>query len=181
MKATTLSLFLLFSATLFAQPDRWQQRIKYTIDVDMNVQTNQYKGRQSIQYWNNSPDTLHRVFFHLYWNAFQPGSMMDQRSLRQGNVQVPKRNGTGPDWDARVSNRIAALKPDEIGYEKVTSLKMNGREQKTLLHETILEVVLDNPFYPNHKQHSTWSGMRRCRCKFAAAAAITRKPTFALP
>jgi len=148
MKATTLFLFLLFSASLFAQPDRWQQRIKYNIDVDMNVQTNQYKGRQSIQYWNNSPDTLHKVFFHLYWNAFQPGSMMDQRSRRQGTIQVPKRKGTGPDWDYRVSDRIAALKPNEIGYEKVTSLKMNGREQKTILHETILEVVLDKPILP---------------------------------
>lgn len=148
MKATVLSFLLLCSFTLFAQPDRWQQRIKYNINVDMNVQTNQYKGKQSIQYWNNSPDTLHRVFFHLYWNAFQPGSMMDQRSRRQGTIQVPKGKSTGPDWDARVRNRIANLKPDEIGYQKISSLKMNGREQKTILHETILEVQLDKPILP---------------------------------
>lgn len=147
-KTFFLSLFLLFSFALFAQPDRWQQRIKYTMNIDMNVQTNQYKGRQSITYWNNSPDTLHRVFFHLYWNAFQPGSMMDERSRRQGTIQVPRGNGKSPDWDGRVKDRIANLKPDEIGYEKIASIKMNGREQKTILHETILEVVLDKPVLP---------------------------------
>ena len=148
MKMTALTLFLLFSFSLFAQPDRWQQRIKYTMNIDMNVQTNQYKGKQTIQYWNNSPDTLDRVFFHLYWNAFQPGSMMDERSRRQGTVQVPRGGRNAPDWDARVRDRILNLKPDEIGYEKVSSIKMNGREQKTKLHETILEVQLDRPILP---------------------------------
>jgi hypothetical protein len=134
--------------TLLAQPDRWQQRIKYNMNIDMNVQTNQYKGSQTITYWNNSPDTLDRVFFHLYWNAFQPGSMMDERSRRQGTVMINRGNRSAPDWDQRVRDRIAALKPDEIGYQKVSSIRMNGREQKTKLHETILEVNLDRPILP---------------------------------
>src|SRR5439155_1036470 len=131
--------------TLFAQSDRWQQRVKYTIAADMNVQTNQYKGKQRLEYWNNSPDTLTHVFFHLYWNAFQPGSMMDERSRRQGTIQLQRGSRTAPDWDVRVRDRILNLKPEEIGYEKVTSVKMNGREQKTKLYETILEVMLDKP------------------------------------
>ena len=73
------SFFLLASPRLFAQPDRWQQRVKYTMNIDMNAETNQYKGIQKLEYWNNSPDTLKRVFYHLYWNAFQPNSMMDAR------------------------------------------------------------------------------------------------------
>src|SRR6478672_7989112 len=97
---------LLASLTLsaFAQPDRWQQRIKYTMNVDMNVQTNQFAGKQKIDYWNNSPDTLNRVFFHLYWNAFQPNSMMDMRSRRQGTILLRKgrRGDEMPDWDPRV-------------------------------------------------------------------------------
>src|SRR6476620_6405252 len=140
MKAVFLSLFFLSSFSLFAQPDRWQQRVKYNMNIDMNVQTNQYKGKQKVDYWNNSPDTLNRVFIHLYWNAFQPGSMMDERSRRQGTVQVQRGNSRIPDWDVRVKDRIANLKPEEIGYQKVSSIKMNGREQKTKLHETILEV-----------------------------------------
>jgi hypothetical protein len=137
-----------FSLTLFAQPDRWQQRVKYTMNVDMNVQTNQFRGKQKLEYTNNSPDTLTRVFYHLYFNAFQPGSMMDTRSRRQGAV-----NGAGgrPDWDGRVKDRIMNLKPDEIGYQKILALKMNGRPQTFKMMETILEVRLDKPILPKSK------------------------------
>ncbi|RYD97748.1 MAG: M1 family peptidase, partial [Sphingobacteriales bacterium] len=145
----TLSLLAL---SAFAQPDRWQQRVKYTMDVDMNVQNNQYTGKQKVDYWNNSPDTLKRVFFHLYWNAFQPNSMMDVRSRRQGSIVLASRNGREVvDWDQRVKDRIVNLKADEIGYENVSVIRMNGRVQKTKLHETILEVMLDKPILPKSK------------------------------
>lgn len=146
-------LFACISLSVFAQPDRWQQRVKYTMNIDMNVQTNQYTGKQKIDYWNNSPDTLHRVFFHLYWNAFQPNSMMDVRSRRQGTI-VLRRDRQGndiADWDPRVEDRIVQLSPDETGYQKISSLKMNGRPQKMKEHETILEVMLDKPILPKSK------------------------------
>lgn len=130
-----------------AQPDRWQQKVKYVMDIDMNVTTNQFTGKQKLEYWNNSPDTLKRVFYHLYFNAFQPGSMMDTRSRRQGTIQV----GRGADWDGRVKDRIQKLQPDEIGYQKILSLKMNGRPQKYEVLETILEVTLDKPILPRTK------------------------------
>jgi hypothetical protein len=144
------SMWVLFSS---AQPDRWQQRVKYTMTIDMNVQTNQFKGKQKLEYWNNSSDTLTRVFYHLYFNAFQPNSMMDVRSRRQGTVSVRSdRNGNPvPDWDQRVKDRIYNLKPDEIGYQKIISLKMNGRSQPFKMLETILEVDLDKPILPRSK------------------------------
>ncbi|MGE5520700.1 MAG: M1 family peptidase, partial [Candidatus Dadabacteria bacterium] len=119
--------------SISAQPDRWQQRVKYTMKVDMNVTTNQYTATTKLDYWNNSPDTLKRVFFHLYQNAFQPNSMMDVRSRRQGTIVIGKdTNGNDDlDWDGRVRDYILTMKPDEIGYEKVTSIKMNGRPQQT--------------------------------------------------
>ena len=89
------------------------------MNIDMNVQTNRYNGTQKLEYTNNSPDTLHRVFFHLYWNAFQPGSMMDMRSRRQGTM-TPRRDRQGneiPDWDPRVEDRIQHLKEEDIGYQ----------------------------------------------------------------
>ena len=138
--------FLLFDYA-FAQPGRWQQKVKYVMDIDMNVQTNQFTGKQKLEYWNNSPDSLTRVFYHLYFNAFQPGSMMDNRSRRQGTIQ----SGSGGDWDSRVKDRILHLKPDEIGYQKIISLKMNGRPQKYEVLETILEVQLDRPILPKSK------------------------------
>ncbi|PWG05662.1 M1 family metallopeptidase [Polaribacter aquimarinus] len=111
----------------------WQQRVKYTMDIDMNVNNYQYKGKQKLVYTNNSPDELNKVFYHLYFNAFQPGSQMDVRSL---NIKDPS---------AKIGNRISQLKPDEIGYIKVNSLKQNG---KTVSHQTvgtILEVTLNSP------------------------------------
>ena len=72
----------------------WQQRVNYKMDVVMDVRSNSYSGTQNLIYNNNSPDDLSVVFYHLYYNAFQPGSEMDVRSntisdpeLREGNRQ----------------------------------------------------------------------------------------------
>ena len=131
----------------FAQPDRWQQRVKYDMEIDMNVSTNRFTGKQHLEYSNHSPDTLKKVFYHLYWNAFQPNSMMDNRSRVLGQIDV----GGKPDWDKRVEDRILHLTPEEIGYQKIISLKMNGVPQHFEMEETILEVELTKPILP----HST--------------------------
>ncbi|WP_405294540.1 M1 family metallopeptidase [Algibacter sp. Ld11] len=117
----------------------WQQHVDYKMDIDMDVNNYQYQGKQTLVYTNNSPDVLDRVYYHLFFNAFQPGSEMDVRSQ------------TIADPDSRVGSRIGALKPNEIGYIKVNSLKQNGT---TLTHETvgtILEVKLANPIKPGEK------------------------------
>ncbi len=137
-------LLLLSSLLANAQPGRWQQHVKYNMDVTADVTTNRFSGKQKLVYTNNSPDTLGRVFYHLYWNAFQPNSMMDNRSRVLGQTDV---NGR-PDWDGRVRDRILNLQPDEIGYQRVKWIKMNGIAQTLKLHETILEVVLDKPILP---------------------------------
>jgi len=147
MKILLTAIGLCLLTQMQAQPDRWQQRVKYTMNIDMNVQTNQFQGKQKLEYWNNSSDTLTRVFYHLYFNAFQPGSMMDNRSLRQGNIK----RGSTPDWDPRVRDRIQNLKPDEIGYQKILSLTMNGVAQPYKEDETILEVKLTKPILPKSK------------------------------
>jgi len=145
--------FLFFSLFANTQPDRWQQRVKYVMDIAMNVQTNRFTGNQKLEYWNNSPDTLTRVFYHLYWNAFQPNSMMDTRSRRQGSIVVrTDRNGNDVvDWDQRIRDRIQKLKPEEYGYQKIISLKMNGRPQTFKMEETILEVKPDKPILPRSR------------------------------
>ena len=152
-KLNVLGLFLVLVITAYAQPDRWQQRIKYVINVNMNVAANQFTGTEKIDYWNNSPDTLNRIFFHLYWNAFQPGSMMDVRSQELGKTVVgrDKQGNDVRDWDGRVTDRISKLQPDEIGYQKVKYIKINGIAQKLIEHETILEVDLDRALLPHSK------------------------------
>ncbi|MFN4285949.1 MAG: M1 family metallopeptidase [Lacibacter sp.] len=136
------------SSNVIAQPDRWQQRVKYKMDIKMDVATNRFTGVQQLEYTNNSPDTLHQLFYHLYWNAFQPNSMMDTRSRELGKIRINERR---QDWDGRVRDRILNLKPDEIGYQRVSSLKMNGMAQPFEEHETILQVKLTRPILPKQK------------------------------
>jgi hypothetical protein len=154
MKQLTVVYFLLLAFIVAkAQPDRWQQRIKYAINVDMNVSTNRFTGTEKIDYSNNSPDTLNRLFFHLYWNAFQPNSMMDVRSRDLGKTLLGTDRKGNPvyDWDPRVQDRISKLQPNEIGYDSVEYIKINSKEQKLIYHETILEVDLDKPILPHSK------------------------------
>jgi len=156
MKQSLLKFFFLstlichLSTDTVAQTDRWQQKIKYQIDVNMDVKTNRFTGTEKIDYWNNSPDTLTRIFFHLYWNAFQPNSSMDVRSRELGKtvLREPSRMSDGLDWDARVKDRISKLTPEQIGFQKVYSVKINGVVQQIKEHETILEVVLAKPILP---------------------------------
>jgi len=114
----------------------WQQHVDYKMEIDMNVETYQYKGKQTLIYTNNSPDVLYKVFYHLYFNAFQPGSEMDVRSR---SILDP---------DRRVKDRISKLKPNEIGYIKVNSLLQNGKEISYETVGTILEVKLNKPIQP---------------------------------
>ena len=146
-KSFFTGVLFLFVSVVGAQQASWQQRVNYRMDVDLDVTTNRFKGKQQLEYWNNSPDTLTKVFYHLYFNAFRPGSMMDVRSRRQGTLQA----GRGADWDARVKDRIVNLKPEEYGEQRVVSLKMNGRPQQVKELETILEVSLDKPILPRSK------------------------------
>ncbi len=143
MKKLFFLLFAICNLQFFtyAQPDRWQQRVKYNMNIDVNVNTNTFTGKQKLEYSNNSPVVLNKVYYHLYFNAFQPNSNMDLRSQELGKVLV---NGRA-DWDGRVKDRIAKLKDDEIGYQKIISLKMNGVAQPFKYHETILEVNLTKP------------------------------------
>lgn len=142
-------LGVVLSTQLHAQPERWQQQINYKIDAALDVQKNTIKGMEEIVYTNNSTDTLHKVYFHMYWNAFQPNSNMDARSRELGKTTFTNRRGDEvKDWDMRVRDRIQNLKPDEYGIQKVNTITINGKAQKLVEHETILEVVLTQPILP---------------------------------
>jgi hypothetical protein len=119
----------------FAQ-NYWQQEVDYKIDIDFDVNSNQFTGDQTLVYTNNSPDTLTKVFYHLYFNAFQPGSMMDVRSR------------TIVDPSKKIRDRIYDLSEEEIGYHKILSLKQNGKKLNYSIEGTVLEVTLIKPILP---------------------------------
>lgn len=74
-----LGILFCFSVVTGHTQTYWQQEVAYQMDIDFDVESNQFKGVQTLKYVNNSPDTLQKVFYHLYFNAFQPQSMMDTR------------------------------------------------------------------------------------------------------
>jgi len=147
------SIFFLYigSAYLFAQEGPtpsvksaytagyWQQEVDYTMNIIVDAPAHQFTGEQRIVYTNNSPDVIDRVFYHLYFNAFQPGSMMDVRSR------------TIEDPDNRVRDRIFNLSEDEIGYHRVQGLRQDGQELRFNVEGTILVAPLARPLLPGEQ------------------------------
>ncbi|WP_306012660.1 MULTISPECIES: M1 family metallopeptidase [unclassified Allomuricauda] len=147
MKRLQLFLFsALLGSSLFLSAQNtgyWQQHVDYTMDVNMDVETYQYTGTQKLVYTNNSPDQLDRVFYHLYYNAFQPGSEMD---IRLQNIKDPdKRMMEGG------KSRIASLSESEMGYLHATSLTQDGQPVTFTEEGTILVVNLAQPIPPGGK------------------------------
>jgi hypothetical protein len=129
----------------------WQQHVDYKMDVKMDVKSYQYKGKQELVYTNNSPDTLRKVYYHLFNNAFQPGSEMDARiqSIKDPDGRMVHKIKVG-DTEVKES-RIKNLKPNEIGYLHVSNFKQDGQTAFTKEVGTILEVTLAKPILPNSK------------------------------
>ena len=140
IKNISLLIVLFISTYTDAQiNDYWQQEIKYEMNIDMDVDTYKYTGESKITYYNNSPDTLQKVYFHLYFNAFQPGSEMD---VRQQNL---------PDPDRRIGDRISKLSPTEIGYQKIISIKQGRKTLDYGIEGTLMTVDLQKVILPNSK------------------------------
>ena len=153
MNKTVTFLFSIFTIIISAQNNSgyWQQHVDYTINVDVDVENYQYKGTQKLVYTNNSPDVLDKVFYHLYYNAFQPGSEMDARL--QAIVDPDRRmvNNLGTKENPVYESRIAKLQPNEIGYLKVLSLTQDGNNVAHTTQGTVLEVILKTPIQPGEK------------------------------
>lgn len=136
-KQIVTAVLALVIQTSYSQNANWQQRVEYTMDVKLDVSSHRLTGKQKLTYHNNSPDTLKKVYYHLYFNAFQPGSMMDVRSRNL------------PDPDPRVEDRISKLKEGEIGYQHIQSLRQDGKQVAYTTIGTILEVTLKKPILPS--------------------------------
>ena len=153
MKKQLTLLLTFLTVFVFAQNNNsyWQQHVDYIMDVDVDAEKYQYTGTQKLVYTNNSPDVLNQVFYHLYYNAFQPGSEMD---IRLQNIVDPDRRmvtNIGTKENPKYESRIAKLGPNEIGYMHVLSLSQNGKNVQYTEVGTVLEVKLNSPIQPGEK------------------------------
>ncbi|WP_251953210.1 M1 family metallopeptidase [Salinibacter ruber] len=137
-RLSLLLLLLLCSPALAVaqSPSQWQQHVDYEMEIRLNPETHQVDGHQRLTYTNNSPDTLRTVYYHLYFNAFQPQSMMAERNRHL------------PDPDGRTVPRIFNLTPDEQGRQTVTSLTQDGTPVSYEMYDTVLRVDLAEPIPP---------------------------------
>jgi len=132
-------LILLLTGTLNTTAQYWQQRVDYTIDVKLNDKENTLDGFEKIVYTNNSPDTLHYIWFHIWPNAFKNDrtAFNDQR-LENGNTSfyfAPK---------------------EKRGYINKLDFKVNGTTAKLEDHPKhidIIKLILPKPLLP--KQQAT--------------------------
>ena len=131
-----ITSLLVLPSLLLAQADAWQQRVSVQMEVDLDVKTHEYQGTQRLILQNNSPDTLFKAFFHLYFNAFQKDSEMAAWTRRL------------PDPDGRIANQLLDIAPEDEGYLHVTSLHQVGESVMMEENGTILEVTLRSPIPP---------------------------------
>ena len=139
-----LLFYLIFSLPcILLSQSNWQQNADYEMNVDIDVESYRFNGSQEILYTNNSPDTISKVYYHLYFNAFKPGSQMDVRSL---NISDP---------DSRVKDRISKLEKNEEGDLSVFELKQDGKPVFFEQQETILLARLNKVLLPGKKTKLT--------------------------
>jgi hypothetical protein len=140
MRLLVLAIFILFiHNSTIAQCDRWKMEVCYDMDIDFEVKNHSYTGSLKIVLKNNSPDTLIELFFHLYNNAFRPGSEMDFY------------NRVIPDPDSRISDRIMLLNEHEMGRMEVTEVKIKNHICQLEEFGTILKVTLGQAITPGKK------------------------------
>ncbi|MCA9734393.1 M1 family metallopeptidase, partial [candidate division KSB1 bacterium] len=109
----------------------WQQDVHYEIAARLNPETRIIYGSEKLTYYNNSPDTLHFVFFHLYQNAFKPGSYLDQYLLSEHSQAISRLTGT---------------RKGQILISKITDEA--GDSLATMLDNTIMKVDLNQALSP---------------------------------
>ncbi|SDE66467.1 M1 family metallopeptidase [Riemerella columbipharyngis] len=140
-------LFCAFFYSFAQLPYYYQQHVSYKMDIDVDVANFTYKGYQNIKYTNNSPDELKVVYFHLYWNAFKAGSMMDAKVHNQGD-EADSRLTTLDAKGSKIS-RLSSIPANEEGVQNIHWIKQNNVPLKFEIQGTIMKVYLDNPIKPN--------------------------------
>ena len=130
-----LTLALLQQATPGPGPaPYWQQFVAYEIDASLDEPSGVLSGRQRVLYRNNSPDTLRQLSFHLYLNAFRPGSRWADADSLEDN------------------RRFNDLKDPDFGFNHVRNVSVMGQAVEAIYpfapDSTIVRFMLPRPLAP---------------------------------
>ena len=111
----------------------WQQDVHYTITANIDETKDIIDATEQLVYWNNSPDDLNELYFHLYQNAFTPNSYCSElhnQNQKEINYGRYEKEGLGT---------------------VVKNLKVDGKLVETILDNTILKVILNEPLKSGDK------------------------------
>jgi len=110
----------------------WQQDVHYSFSVTYAPQKFEIAGQETLAYWNLSPDTLTELYFHLYLNAYQPGSHM------------ARDDASHEDW------RIQDLPRKRRGSERIEGARILSSEDSLAVEtdDTIARVALPEALAP---------------------------------
>ncbi|MES2561025.1 MAG: M1 family aminopeptidase [Bacteroidota bacterium] len=132
----------------------WQQDVAYKIRVAVNDKTDIVDGEEELVYYNNSPDTLAFVYFHLYQNAFIKGGYLEQLNLANDFEQRfgPYENA-GKGTEIEKVEIISVITPpaytDEEGKRAAIDPMVNRYEVKPVIDYSIMRLDLQQPILPN--------------------------------
>lgn len=115
----------------------WQQKVDYTIDVELDDATQRIIGKETITYSNNSPDTLSYLWLQLDQNLFKKGSDADLTA-------------TAPDLKtatAAIVEGLATLS-NEYGYNITAVKDAAGAPMPYAIVKTMMRVDLKTPLAP---------------------------------
>jgi hypothetical protein len=91
--ALIISILHVFAAN--AQTNYWQQQVNYKMDVALDLKAKSILGDASIEYINQSPDTLQHIWFHLYANAYINGKTAYAKQLGREPLRIVRANNSG--------------------------------------------------------------------------------------
>ena len=139
------ALFFILSSVSYGETlqSYWQQKVDYKMDIILDESSRSLLGTSIINYYNNSPDTLNKVYLHLYPNAFQPGSV----KYREYNTDRFGRDSRRKFFKNWKNEYRAEIKINECFVSQGNQLLSNTFR----IEDTILEVPLTQPILPKDK------------------------------
>jgi hypothetical protein len=116
------------------QASYWQQQVNYIMDVSLNDKEHTLEGFAKMEYYNNSPDTLFFIWFHVWPNAYKNDkTTFSEQLLLNGRTD------------------FYFSKKQDKGYINRLNFKVNGSTARQEDHPNyidVIKVVLPQPLLP---------------------------------
>ena len=132
----------------------WQQDVNYFIKGTLLDSLDLMDAKVELTYYNNSPDSLKEVYFHLYQNAFLKGGYLEQLNLANNFHQKfgkYEMDGKGTEIESVIIKRMryGGGGTDEQGNKMAIDPLIEEITITPKLDFSIMKLVLDEPILPN--------------------------------